>query len=130
MWISDPDVTAAGLNEAPLPEILQHDVDRFTREPHQITEIGLVESDGNQHPLIVPDAIILSEIEQRVGHARVRALAEQFLDARMKPAKPQTHDLRDLIAERRRLFCDSQQQVSTERAQDDIFVRRRDVIAR
>src|SRR5262245_40645931 len=103
--VDDADVAAAGLDETALSEVLQNGIDGLTCKTHEVAEIRLVQPEGHQNALVVGDAVIRSQVEQRVRDSRLGALAQQFLDSRAKPLDPEAHHLRDLVPERGRLLC-------------------------
>src|SRR6266540_1185433 len=128
--IDDPYVAPACLDEATLLEVLQDRVHGLTGESDQVAEIGLIQPERHEYALIVRDAVIGSKIEQRVCDARMSAFVQELLDSGSKPFQPETHHLGDLVPKRRRFVSHPQQQVSTERAEHDIFMRGGEVIAR
>src|SRR5690349_17315534 len=128
--IDDPYVAPARLDEATLLEVLQNRVHGLTSESDQVAEIGLIQSERHEYALVVWDAVIGSQIEQGVGDARMGAFVQELLDSGSKPFQPQTHHLGDLVPKRRRFLSHAQQQVPTERAEHDIFMRGGEVIAR
>ena len=66
-------------DQASLTKVLQDDIHGLARETHQVSQVGLVESNRNQDPGIVTHPIIGREVGERVRDARGHALVEELL---------------------------------------------------
>ena len=71
--ILDADTPAIRLDETAPAKILENNVDGLARQTNEITEIGLVQSQRDDDPCIVGDAVVRREVEKRMGDAGGRA---------------------------------------------------------
>ncbi len=67
-------------NEVAPSEILQDEVHRFAGEPDEVGDISLAQSEGNDDPLGIVNAVMNREVDQHVRDSRMGALEEELLN--------------------------------------------------
>ena len=98
--VLEPDTASLSLDEVPLAEVLQNEVDRFPRQPDEIRDIPLAQAQGDNDPVGVFDPVAVGEMEERACNARMGALVQDLANPRPIHPHPQAEERDDLLAQR------------------------------